>query len=611
MNPFPFSALLSILLFYNHFYLLTSLMYLIINVFQVKSDEYETFTVNTLNLIWSWTSHQNKAVVEAAYKALEDFNMANFSLKMLPSHAKVGIKLPDSLAATPFEAARKPEDVLTYVPGEAWVNLVRGAKPSLLPMLESFVKSLIKREVSGLYKGIYLTAIQEAKKKGLKGSGGQPEPLNYDFLKEYSTLRATVAFFRNFPKDLEKCGNKDEAERLLKTLLIFVNALGQPLNRPYPALDWALFSPVQEAVKLWCQKNAKIDWDEKIRHAIFDVLAKQCNKSASASAFISKFLAPSTSNGLTQRDEVYLFGLMDYLGRGIPPATLTPFVGCTLIRYVGDSNQLKQMLDAVKPVLTSDFIHDTNRNGLGNLIEGLNEKIDPTNTSLYSSYKACVADLPSKHIERLTSPSLWWEVTDEKLYRAAVLRCHVARNDPDEMALPWLNDIVDSAASLPGERTGLLTEVAKTLTERCVDKESSAWFLQLLGQLLEQSKKKVPDNLVANHEHNQRLIFYVDLLMVSMVIWSGAHINYGVEKIVDSCNLTNELLPSAIHTLSERTAWQSTLPQFLNFLVSSFKNIEGIILKRYDLLSSALFIANLSADMNQQMWNKVVTLCLP
>ena len=533
--------------------------------------------------------------------------MARFCLKMLPSYARVGVKLPDCLAATPCEAARKPEEVLTYVPGEAWINLVKGCKTSLLPCLESFVQSLVKREVAGLYKGIYLTALQEAKKRGLKGSGGKPEPLVYDFLKDYSTLKATVHFLHVLPKELGNC-TKEEGAKLLTTMLVFLKALGQPLNRPFPALDWIILTNVQEAAKLWCEKYANIDWDEKIRHAIFDILAKQCNKSASASVYISKYLEAATTNGLTQRDEIHLFGLMDYLGRGIPPATLQPFISFTLNRYVNDTNHLKLLLDSVHPVLTSEFIHDTNRNALGNAIEGLNDKIDATNKSLYSSYKACVADLPSKHIERLTSPSLWWEVTDERLYRAAVLRCHVAVRDPEEMALPWLNDIVDSAASLPGERTGLLKVIAETLTVRCSDNESSTWFLQLLGQLLDQTKKKIPDNMVANHEHNQRILFYCDLLIISLIVWSNTYINYGITVIAETPSVCNKLIAPSIDALFERPSWQNTLPQLLNFLVSSLPYLEKFVGSRYDLGHSTLLMANRTPNLSQQMWNKVAAL---
>lgn len=42
------------------------------------------------------------------------------SLKTLPACYRQGLKLPTSYAKTPVDAARKPEDVLPYIPGKYW-----------------------------------------------------------------------------------------------------------------------------------------------------------------------------------------------------------------------------------------------------------------------------------------------------------------------------------------------------------------------------------------------------------------------------------------------------------------------------------------------------------
>jgi hypothetical protein len=42
------------------------------------------------------------------------------SLKTLPECYRQGLKLPTSYAKTPIDAARKPEDVLPYIPGKHW-----------------------------------------------------------------------------------------------------------------------------------------------------------------------------------------------------------------------------------------------------------------------------------------------------------------------------------------------------------------------------------------------------------------------------------------------------------------------------------------------------------
>jgi hypothetical protein len=46
--------------------------------------------------------------------------MEKISLKTLPECYRQGLKLPTSYAKTPVDAARKPEDVLPYIPGEYW-----------------------------------------------------------------------------------------------------------------------------------------------------------------------------------------------------------------------------------------------------------------------------------------------------------------------------------------------------------------------------------------------------------------------------------------------------------------------------------------------------------
>jgi hypothetical protein len=44
--------------------------------------------------------------------------MEKMSLKTLPECYRQKLKLPASYAKTPIDAARKPEDVLTYIPGK-------------------------------------------------------------------------------------------------------------------------------------------------------------------------------------------------------------------------------------------------------------------------------------------------------------------------------------------------------------------------------------------------------------------------------------------------------------------------------------------------------------
>ncbi|XP_071541136.1 focadhesin-like isoform X1 [Panulirus ornatus] len=573
----------------------------------VASNEYETFTSDSLSILWNWAaSHRDLSVVKAAYSSLEKFQYDSYTLRMLPDYARKGHQLPASMAATPFEAARKPEDVLNYVPAVGWVKLVRGCPESHFEFVESFIKSLVSREVAALPKGIYLTAIQEGKRRGIKNSDGQPEPPSYSFFKDTSVLKALVNFLLEFPRLMDRCEDNQEKQRLLRSSVLMLEALGQTLPRPYPALDWTFL----EKVLILAQETCNYDWTRRIRHSIFRITSRQCNKSASASTLIKKWLIPAPSNGLTREDEVVLFGLLDHLGRGLPPTVLQPFLAYVFNQHLPDTMHMKALLESLKPNLTADFIFDTNRNILSNAIENLNEHIDPTNEVLYVTYKACVADLPQKHIERLTSPSLWWEVTDERLYRAAVLRCHVAEKDPGELALPWLNDLVDSAASLPGNRSHLLHVMSNTLLTRCRVKESTTWLLQLLGRLRDHMKKKPGDNIVAVHEQQQRVTFYLDLLVMGLVVWSGLWATNDMEILAETPTLRDRLLLPSLVTLSGHPEWKQTLNQLLNWLVSCRSLMGQHISSRYHLSSPILLLATLNCKLTQVMWNKVIALLL-
>jgi hypothetical protein len=48
--------------------------------------------------------------------------MEKISLKTLPECYRQRLKLPSSYTKTPVDAARKPEDVLSYIPGKYWAE---------------------------------------------------------------------------------------------------------------------------------------------------------------------------------------------------------------------------------------------------------------------------------------------------------------------------------------------------------------------------------------------------------------------------------------------------------------------------------------------------------
>ena len=135
--------------------------------------------------MWQTVStSENVNVVRAAYESLGQYPLEMTQLKMLPSQARVGLKLPAKYCATPCEAARKPEDVLPYVPSECWGQLLsKDANSDLL------IKSLIQNEVANLPRAVYSLS------QSMQNSGA--EPVNFCHLPEYSVLRGIVQWIQD------------------------------------------------------------------------------------------------------------------------------------------------------------------------------------------------------------------------------------------------------------------------------------------------------------------------------------------------------------------------------------------------------------------------------
>lgn len=60
-------------------------------------------------------------------------------------------------------------------------------------------------------------------------------------------------------------------------------------------------------------------------------------------------------------------------------------------------------------------------------------------------YVDCVTELTSKYLERMSSPSVWWEVTPHKLRKSVGIRGALARKADGGVPLVWMNECIDAA----------------------------------------------------------------------------------------------------------------------------------------------------------------------
>ena len=124
---------------------------------------------------------------------------------------------------------------------------------------------------------------------------------------------------------------------------------------------------------------------------------------------------------------------------------------------------------------------------LASALETIHDHVPSEEADLQHQYLVTAAQLPVSVLERLTSPSVWWEVSDAKLARAAALRAQVALSASTDTPLTWFNEIIEAAGKhSSGDHGYILRHLVRVLTQCRADQGRhliSGWLLELMGQV--------------------------------------------------------------------------------------------------------------------------------
>lgn len=437
--------------------------------FRIQGPEYLSFLADTL--LWLWktaTGSSQKQVAQAAYEAIALFPLESTRLKMLPSAAREGLKLPAKYCATPSDAARKPEDVLPYVPSECWPQLlVTAATAAELAGVEALLATLLKQEVNNLPRAVYNLS------QAMKNAGA--EPVNYNHLPDHSLLRGVLAHLLAAAlerRDLPLHPSQQHGAR--PVLAACLRMMARDMGKPLPPFDWSNLDPLFS--------------DPQLREPLIEVLARQAVDSRSAKIFLERLL--SSDQG---RDTALLLvQQLPIIAAAIPPANIQPFLTRSLqlslqaaLNNTGHHDDFVKMLSHIKEALEKTDLPEGSIAGLAMVVESLNEGIPADQEELYEEYLDVAAKLPMKNIERMSSPAVWWEVTPAKLYRAASLRTALATGKDTDTPLTWLNEILEVASKQSGDYTFIFRCLLTVLTNcrKTAKQVNTAWLLELMGQM--------------------------------------------------------------------------------------------------------------------------------
>jgi len=468
--------------------------------FRLSGPEYINFLSDTINWLWKTaTTVEDKTVVQAAYEAIAEFPLEATKLRMLPAVAREGLKLPAKYCATPADAARKPEDVLPYVPSECWVKLLASAEDTTeLTGVERLLCNLTKEEVTNLPRAVYSLS------QAMQNSG--TEPVNYNHLPEHSVSRGLVGAIitaattrRELPRHPAQ---HQEENRCLSACL---RILAADHGRPMPPLDWAFLEPFFP--------------DAALRGGVTAVLARQAANSRSARIVVERQLAVEQGRDTTMH---YMMSL-PLLAVSVPPQILTTWLSKSLQNGLqavihddkSGTTDLATIFSKIKAALEEQTVPEANQLVLSQALESLHDQIPADQEELYEDYLAAATRLPLKNIERMSSPAVWWEVTPAKLYRAASLRTALATSDSTDTPLTWLNEILEVASKQAGDYTFIFRNLLAVITKcRTMSKQlNTSWLLELMGQISALLRKAGPIKLTG-----AAIPFLLDVFNLTIIV---------------------------------------------------------------------------------------------
>ncbi|CAG4989514.1 unnamed protein product [Colias eurytheme] len=379
---------------------------------RVSTPAYDALITDAARRLWALLAEASPPVVEAACEALANYKIEDYKLKDVPEIYRRTVKLPPAYCKTPVDAIRKPEDVLDYIPCEIWPEVFKNTNQAALPGVQYLVGKLIEREVRAYRSGVYNI------------EGREPQGLGH--LPPHSVVRGMLDCFR---KQITS-PTYDIQEPIL--LAIF-STLSAEYPRPLPPMDLSFLHEVFHRGTPWRMNSIQL-------------AARQALTAPSARRMVDNFLLGIEPGTTEESDIMLIFEHLPILCRTMPPNTLRPSVERSLAHALGNRELFPQQLASISRTLDNERIHEANRTWLCQLLEAQFSLI-ADDSPLWPPYVQACRSLSTKYLERMTSPSGWWEVSSDLLRKSCSIRSALAAAGECRAPLVWLNETVDVHAS--------------------------------------------------------------------------------------------------------------------------------------------------------------------
>lgn len=257
--------------------------------------EYEKLYTDAMEKLWHYVVYSDRQeILVAAINALKSYDHNQFTLKQIPDIYRQKITLPNEFAKTPIDAQRDPVDVLTYVPGECWLEFLENINQSAADAAADLISHYIGNDITGYRSGIYMV------------SEGKSEPSAYVQLHKRSPLRAIVNFLVQSKPDVKRAAD-----------VVIVNCLrciSQKYPKPMPPLNWFFL--------LEFMSNYGSDAKRYCLH----IAANQINQSGSSKNIIENYMRHFDMQQCDEQEIKDILVLMPQLATSVSPAIYVSFM---------------------------------------------------------------------------------------------------------------------------------------------------------------------------------------------------------------------------------------------------------------------------------------------
>lgn len=278
------------------------------------SAEYEALFEESLQQLWKFVIDFDETVfIVPALKALKNFDHADLMFKHMPAIFTENITIPNEFQKLITASSNNPlragpaltaSDVVPYIPGECWIELLRKVNENAIETAIELVTHLVDVEICQFRSGIYLLA------------DGRAEPSDLVQLHARSPLRALVKHLKHHQK------------LITNTILLrhCLRCVAQKYSRPLPPLNWFFLAEYINAGDHVADYSVR----SEIKKLAMNIAANQIAHSGSAKNIIENYVQAFDAADNSEDETYAILELVPSICNGISPAILATFLSNTL-----------------------------------------------------------------------------------------------------------------------------------------------------------------------------------------------------------------------------------------------------------------------------------------